>query len=234
MGLIMIKFPYVGNASKVCPNRLKIDARFPPIKKRIPTWKKPEIALGTQVSPNRRGTGSIPTRRPVGVRPVVVMAVVVVMMGVVVIRQRITQHSRRRDTYRCRAGIDRLHGATVGVVGGHATNPSQRDQGRGEGESKDFAQRLGFHDLLIPNCKLSFGANRFVRVAGHKFQRAAATRCSLVIPSSFIATPPGALMPKRSMPSTLPVLPTYFHQRALTPASIAMRLVQALGKTLSR
>jgi len=32
-------------------------------------------------------------------------------------------------------------------------------------------------------------------------------------------------MPKRSMPTTLPARPTYFHQRAVTPASMAMRLV---------
>ena len=105
----------------------------------------------------------------------VVMSVVVVMMGMVVICQRITQHSRRRDTYRCRAGINRLHGATIGIVGGHATDSAQRDQGRGKGESKNFAQRLGFHDLLKQNCRMPLGANGFVGVADHKFQRAAAT-----------------------------------------------------------
>ena len=175
MGLIMIKFPYVGNASKVCPNRLKIDARLPPIKQRIPTWKQPEIALGAQVSPNRWSAVSIPARRPVEIRPVVVMSVVVVMMGMVVIRQRITQHSRRRDADRCRTGINRLHRATIGVVGGHATDSAQRDQGRGKGESKDFAQRLGFHDLLKRKCRMLVDANGIVGVADHKFQCAAAT-----------------------------------------------------------
>ena len=38
---------------------------------------------------------------------------------------------------------------------------------------------------------------------------AAATSFSTVMPSSFITVPPGALMPKRSMPTTLPSRPTY-------------------------
>jgi len=40
---------------------------------------------------------------------------------------------------------------------------------------------------------------------------AAAATSSLVMPSSFITTSPGALMPKRSIPSALPSVPTYFH-----------------------
>jgi hypothetical protein len=34
---------------------------------------------------------------------------------------------------------------------------------------------LGFHDLLKQNCRMPLGANGFVGVADHKFQRAAAT-----------------------------------------------------------
>ncbi len=33
----------------------------------------------------------------------------------------------------------------------------------------------------------------------------------------------GALIPKRSMPTTRPSVPTYFHQSAVTPASTATR-----------
>ena len=38
------------------------------------------------------------------------------------------------------------------------------------------------------------------------------------MPSSFIAVPPGALSPKRSMPTTAPSRPTYWRQSGVTPA----------------
>jgi len=51
---------------------------------------------------------------------------------------------------------------------------------------------------------------------------AAARTASLVMPSSLNTMLPGALMPKRSMPRTLPSRPTYLYQRPETPASMAM------------
>lgn len=52
----------------------------------------------------------------------------------------------------------------------------------------------------------------------------ASTTASALMPSSFMAMPPGALRPKRSMPTTLPSRPTYLLQRPVTPASMATRL----------
>lgn len=65
-------------------------------------------------------------------------------------------------------------------------------------------------------------------------QARALTTASVVMPSSLKTWLPGALMPKRSMPMTWPWVPTYFHQRPVTPASMAMRLAQEAGSTLSR
>ena len=62
--------------------------------------------------------------------------------------------------------------------------------------------------------------------------RAASTTACAVIPRCSMTFGPGALMPKRSMPTTLPSVPTYFHQRPVTPASMATRLAQAAGSTL--
>lgn len=62
----------------------------------------------------------------------------------------------------------------------------------------------------------------------------ASTTAVAVIPSSLITVPPGALRPKRSIPSTLPFSPTYFHQRPVTPASIATRFLQVRGRISSR
>jgi hypothetical protein len=70
--------------------------------------------------------------------------------------------------------------------------------------------------------------------AGPQPYFAAATTASAVMPSSFITVLPGALRPKRSMPRILPSVPTYFHHSAVTPASMAMRLVQDGGRTSSR
>jgi hypothetical protein len=51
------------------------------------------------------------------------------------------------------------------------------------------------------------------------------------MPSSFITVPPGADMPKRSMPTTAPSRPTYFAHVELTVASMATRL-RRLGQHL--
>src|ERR1700730_16205611 len=56
---------------------------------------------------------------------------------------------------------------------------------------------------------------------------------SAVIPSSVITFPPGALMPNRSIPTTLPSRPTKRYQRTETPASIATRFRQEGGNTSS-
>ncbi len=45
---------------------------------------------------------------------------------------------------------------------------------------------------------------------------------------------PGALMPKRLMPTIFPSSPTYCDQICGTPASIATRLRHSLGKTSAR
>jgi hypothetical protein len=68
-----------------------------------------------------------------------IMPVVVVM--ILVIRQRVTKHTGRRDANRRRAGVDRLDRATVGIVGGHAADPTQRNSRRSKGEDKGFANQ---------------------------------------------------------------------------------------------
>jgi hypothetical protein len=111
---------------------------------------------------------SIPARRPatiirpIAVGPVVapmIMPVVVVMV-VVIVGQRVTQHTGRRDANRRRAGVDRLDRTTVSIVGGHATDPAQRDS-RSKGEDKGFANQWVFHGEVKPNSRMPEGANGF-------------------------------------------------------------------------
>src|SRR5690606_35842324 len=68
-------------------------------------------------------------------------------------------------------------------------------------------------------------------LTAHSSPRTTETRFAAVMPSSAITVSPGALMPKRSIPTTVPALPTYFHHRPLTPASIATRFAQDAGST---
>jgi hypothetical protein len=86
---------------------------------------------------------------------------VVVVMVVVVVGQRVTQHTGRRDANRRRARVDRLDRTTIGVIGGHAAHPTQRDS-RGKGEDKGFANQWVFHGEVKPNSRIPKGANGFL------------------------------------------------------------------------
>lgn len=86
---------------------------------------------------------------------------VVVVMVIVVVGQRITQHTRRRDANRRRAGVDRLDRTTVGVVGGHAADPTQRDSRRSEGQDQGFVNEWIFHGEVTRNSRMPKGANGF-------------------------------------------------------------------------
>ena len=85
---------------------------------------------------------------------------VVVVRVVVVVGQRVTEHASRCDTDRRSTGVNRLDRTTVGVVGGHAADPAQRDS-RGKGEDKDFANQWVFHGEVKPNSRMPEGANGF-------------------------------------------------------------------------
>jgi len=89
-----------------------------------------------------------------------IMPVVVVMI-VVVVRQCVTQHPGRRDANRRRAGVDRLDRATIGVVGGHATDPAKRDSRRRKGEKQGFVNERIFHGQDIQNSRMPGVANGF-------------------------------------------------------------------------
>ena len=112
---------------------------------------------------------SIPAGRPATIRPIAVGPVVapmimpvVVVMVVVVIRQRVTQHPGRRDANRRRAGVDRLYWTTIGVIGGHAADPTQRDSRRSKGQDQGFANEWIFHGEITQNCRIPKGANGFL------------------------------------------------------------------------
>jgi hypothetical protein len=81
-------------------------------------------------------------------------------MVVVVVRQRVTEHPGRCDTDRRSTGVDRLDRTTVGVVGGHATDPTQRHS-RGKGQDKGFANQWVFHGEVKRNSRMPEGANGF-------------------------------------------------------------------------
>jgi len=110
---------------------------------------------------------SISARRPSTIRPIAVGTVVapmimpVVVVMILVIRQRVTQHTGRRDANRRRAGVDRLDRATVGIVGGHAADPTQRNSRRSKGKDKGFANQWVFHGEVKPNCRMRMAANGF-------------------------------------------------------------------------
>src|SRR6267142_2394119 len=53
--------------------------------------------------------------------------------------------------------------------------------------------------------------------------RTTAARFSAVRPRCLNTAAPGADSPYRSTPSTAPLARTYFHQKSVTPASLAMR-----------
>ena len=113
--------------------------------------------------------------------------------------------------------VEAVAGRAVGGVGG---------------EVGEF-ERVGFQieELDLPGLRVAGELPARVNAPGYTMlvptffntQAEAATTASAVMPSSFITVLPGALMPKRSMPRTLPCVPTYFHQRPETPASMAMR-----------
>jgi hypothetical protein len=86
---------------------------------------------------------------------------VVVVMVVVVVGQRVAKHPGRRDANRRRPGIDRLDRATIGIVCGHAADPTQRDSRRGKGQDKGFANQWVFHGEVKPNSRMPEGANGF-------------------------------------------------------------------------
>ena len=87
---------------------------------------------------------------------------VVVVMVVVVVRQGITQHTGSCDADRRRPGIDRLDRATIGIVCGHAADPTQRDSRRSKGQDQGFANEWIFHGEITQNCRIPKGANGFL------------------------------------------------------------------------
>src|SRR5208337_1801010 len=80
----------------------------------------------------------------------------------------------------------------------------------------------GLAPLTPPAPRLRYFTNFF----------ALAATFSAVNPSSFITTGPGAEAPKRSNPTTSPLVPTYFHQPSVAPASTAS-LGTPAGSTLA-
>merc|ERR1719265_1184067 len=60
---------------------------------------------------------------------------------------------------------------------------------------------------------------------------ATSTRFFSVMPNSSMTASPGAEKPNLSVPMTLPSSPTYLYHRPVTPASMAIRLVQLEGST---
>ena len=60
------------------------------------------------------------------------------MMGMVmIVCERVTQHTCRRDANGCSTGIHRLNRAPVGIVSGHAAHPSKSaNDGNDKGSGK--------------------------------------------------------------------------------------------------
>ena len=87
---------------------------------------------------------------------------VVVVMVVVVVRQGITQHTGSCDADRRSPWIDRLHRSPVGIVSGHAADPTQRDSRRSKGQDQGFANEWIFHGEITQNCRIPKGANGFL------------------------------------------------------------------------
>lgn len=89
------------------------------------------------------------------------MIMPVVVMMIVVVRQRVTQHTGRCDADRRSTGVNRLNRTTVGVVGGHAADPTQRDSRRGKGQDKGFVNERIFHGEVTRNSRMPRGANGY-------------------------------------------------------------------------
>src|SRR5690606_29975826 len=146
------------------------------------------------------------------------------------------RRARPADAADPRAGAAHLHAGRVGRAGRRAriTALPRRQQARPVTGGSLAAGLLSVERSLLRSTaqRRKSGLRPRRQILQSAF--AASTIASAVKPKCSNSTPPGALAPKRSMPTTAPSRPTYWRQKPVMPASTATRLRTALGSTDSR